>query len=88
VQSSGGAGGGANGSPSSSSSGSSAPANLGGGGGGGGGDVGSGGNGGKGVVIIRHSDAFAQASTTGSPAITTSSGFRIYVFNDSGTITW
>jgi hypothetical protein len=39
-------------------------------------------------VIIRHSDAFQQASTTGSPTITTSGGFKIYTFNDSGTIIW
>jgi hypothetical protein len=46
------------------------------------------GNGGSGVVIIRHPDTIAQATTTGSPTVTTSGGNRIYVFNNSGSITW
>jgi hypothetical protein len=38
---------------------------------------------------LRHSDLFKQAtSTTGSPSITTSGGYVVYVFNDSGTIIW
>jgi hypothetical protein len=39
-------------------------------------------------VIIRHSDAFPAATTTGSPTLTTAGGFRIYTFNDSGTLLW
>jgi hypothetical protein len=49
----------------------------------------SGGAGGSGVVIIRYSDAYsAAASTTGSPTITTSGGYRIYQFTGNGTITF
>jgi hypothetical protein len=29
-----------------------------------------------------------EAATTGSPSVSSSGGFRIYTFNDSGTITW
>jgi hypothetical protein len=65
--------------------------NTGGGGGGNGyssGDWGSGGSGGSGVVILRHLDSFPQATTTGSPTITTSGGYRIYTFTGSGSITF
>ena len=70
------------------------------GGGGGGGGVYSppapalaqrslGGNGGSGRVVVRHASTLPQASsTTGNPTITTLGGFRIYIFNNSGTITW
>jgi hypothetical protein len=44
---------------------------------------GSGGNGGKGVVIIRYLGA--QAATGGT--ITSSGGYTIHTFNDSGTFT-
>jgi hypothetical protein len=82
---------------SSRGNGAAGSTNTGSGGGGGANDgggngqhaSGNGGNGGKGVVIVRHSDAFAQAaSTTGSPTITTSGGQVVYVFNDSGSIEW
>lgn len=67
-------------------------ANLGGGGGGNatfprGGGVAAG-SGGSGIVIIRTLDSIAQASTTGSPTITTSGGYRFYRFTSSGTITF
>jgi hypothetical protein len=49
----------------------------------------AGGTGGSGVVIIRYADTFASAtSTTGSPVITVSGGYRIYNFTSSGTITF
>jgi len=45
--------------------------------------------GGSGVCIFRYSDSFALAtSTTGSPTITTSGGYRYYKFTSSGTITF
>jgi hypothetical protein len=77
--------------------GSSAAANSGGGGNGGkaergagftGNTYGPGGTGGSGVVIIKYSDAFKAATTTGSPTYTVSGGFRIYRFTGSGSITW
>ena len=65
-------------------------ANTGGGGGGGGiSDTYRGQAGGSGVVIIRYADTFpAATSTTGSPAITTSGGYRIYQWTGSGSITF
>ena len=45
--------------------------------------------GGSGIVIIRYADTYAAAtSTTGSPAITVASGYRVYVWTGSGTITF
>jgi hypothetical protein len=50
--------------------------------------TGNGGNGGgSGVVIVRYADSFPAATTTGSPTVTVTGGYRIYVFNASGTIT-
>jgi hypothetical protein len=41
------------------------------------------------VVFIRYSDTYGLASaTTGSPTITTSGGFRNYLFTGSGSITF
>jgi hypothetical protein len=57
--------------------------------GGGSGGNGNGGNGGSGIVVLRYADTFdAAASTTGSPTITVSGGYRIYTFTGSGTITF
>jgi hypothetical protein len=63
------------------------------GGGGAGGAYGAGelagGNGGSGVVIIRYSDSFPPAtSTTGSPTVTNPTGYKVYTFTSSGSITF
>jgi hypothetical protein len=83
-------GGGAAGRSSNSSTGQPGTANTGGGGGGHGGSngVGTAGSGGSGVVIIRHLDTLPAATTTGSPTITVTGGFRIYRFTTSGSITF
>jgi hypothetical protein len=40
-------------------------------------------------VIIRYADNFpAATSTTGSPTITVTGGYRVYKFTGSGTITF
>jgi hypothetical protein len=40
-------------------------------------------------VILRYSDSLpAAASTTGSPSVVVTGGFRIYIFNGSGSITF
>jgi hypothetical protein len=85
---SGGSGGGGNG--GYSANGSAGTANTGGGGGGTGAwNTGTGRAGGSGVVIIRYLETFpAASSTTGSPTITTTGGYRIYTFNASGSITF
>jgi alpha-tubulin suppressor-like RCC1 family protein len=47
------------------------------------------GAGGSGVVIFRYADTFAAAtSTTGSPTVTVTGGFRIYTFTGSGSVTF
>jgi hypothetical protein len=64
---------------------------LGAGGGGSGADGtsvhGGGGNGGKGVIILRTAENTITATFTGG-TLTTTGGFKIYTFNDSGTINW
>jgi hypothetical protein len=45
--------------------------------------------GGSGIVIIRYSDTLpAAVSTTGSPTVATTGGYRIYTFTASGSITF
>jgi hypothetical protein len=49
----------------------------------------NGGAGGSGIVLIRYADTFsAAASTTGSPAVYVTGGYRYYKFTGSGTITF
>lgn len=68
--------------------GSAGTANTGGGGGQGGG-YSTGKAGGSGIVIIRYADTYpAATSTTGSPTITVTGGYRIYKFTASGSITF
>jgi hypothetical protein len=51
--------------------------------------TGASGNGGSGIVIIRYPDNYdAAASTTGSPTVTVSGGYRIYTWTSSGSITF
>jgi hypothetical protein len=38
-------------------------------------------------VVIRYSDTNPAATTTGSPTVTVSGGWRIYKFTGDGTIT-
>jgi len=56
-----------------------------GGGGGGGGNAANGGAGGSGLVILRVADTL-QATTTGSPTVYVTGGFRYYKFTQNGTI--
>ena len=61
--------------------------NTGGGGGGSGGDNATGGGaGGSGIVIIRYADTYPAASATTSSV--TISGYRVYIFTASGSITF
>ena len=66
--------------------GNNAVANTGGGGGGGGNGA-DGGSGGSGIVILRCPDSFT-ATTTGSPTIYVTGGYRYYKFTQNGTITF
>jgi hypothetical protein len=84
----GGAGGGGNGSCGSSAS-TAGATNTGGGGGAGASANYAGSAGGSGVVIIRYADTYpAATSTTGSPTVTLTGGYRIYKWINSGTITF
>jgi hypothetical protein len=69
--------------------GSNATTNSGSGGGGDGSGGASGGLGGSGIVIIRYSNTYpAATSTTGSPTISNTGGYRIYKWTGSGSITF
>jgi hypothetical protein len=60
-----------------------------GGGAGGNASTANGVNGGSGVVILRYPDNLSDAvSTTGSPTLTNTGGYKIYTFTGSGSITW
>lgn len=60
-----------------------------GGGGGGGISAATGGAGGSGIVILRYPDTYpAATSTTGTPTVTASGGWRTYVWLTSGSITF
>jgi hypothetical protein len=61
-------------------------ANSGNGGGGGSGNL-SGGNGGSGVVIIRYPATYPAVTTSTNATVTVTGGYRIYTFNQSGSIT-
>ena len=63
--------------------------NEGGGGGGRGGNGGGSASGGSGLVSIRYSSSFANASsTTGSPSFTNTGTYKIYTWTGSGSITF
>jgi hypothetical protein len=63
--------------------------NTGSGGGGARAGAGSGASGGSGIVIIRYLDSFNLATTTtGSPTVATTGGYRIYTFTATGSITF
>lgn len=86
----GGSGGGGAGGSGDNNSGTAGTPNTGGGGGGMGDrpSSGSSGAGGSGIVIIRYSSALSAAtSTTGSPTITVSGGYRYYTFTGDGSLT-
>jgi hypothetical protein len=79
----GGSGGGGRG----NNSGTAGTANTGGGGGGSNNSTAP--SGGSGIVIVRYADSYtAAASTTGSPAVVVTGGYRYYTFTGSGSITF
>ena len=85
---SGGVGGGGSGSITNGTSGT---ANTGGGGGGSGyngSSYGNGGSGGSGIVIIRYPNTFADASSVTNGTKTSITGFTVYTFLSSGSITF
>ena len=85
----GGTGGGGRGAGGGLASVNGTPNTGGGGGGGGDGSQVISGAGGSGVVIIRYADSYPLAtSTTGSPTITNPTGYRVYTFTASGSITF
>jgi hypothetical protein len=40
------------------------------------------------LSFLDTADSYATATTTGSPTVTTSGGYKIYTFTGSGTITF
>jgi hypothetical protein len=86
----GGTGGGGTGGSTPSRQGTSGTAYTGGGAGGPGSDGTTsvnGNNGGSGIVILKYSDGFkAAVSTTGSPEIVVTGGYRYYTFKGNGTV--
>jgi len=54
----------------------------------GGGSSGNNLSGESGIVIIRYASSYAPATTTGSPTVTVSGGYRIYQFTGVGSITF
>jgi hypothetical protein len=49
----------------------------------------SGSSGGSGIAIVRYADSYAAAtSTTGSPSIVVSGGYRTYTWTGTGSITF
>ena len=57
-------------------------------GGGGGTNDGSGGAGGSGIVIVRYSTSFREATVSGSPTYTITGSYRVYQFTGNGSITF
>ena len=47
-----------------------------------------GGDGGDGIVVIRYPDSAPTGTTTGTPAVTATGGYRYYIFTGNGSITW
>jgi hypothetical protein len=46
-------------------------------------------SGGSGIVIVAYPDTYdAAVSTTGSPTVTVTGGYRYYTYNSSGSIRW
>lgn len=62
--------------------------NTGGGGGGGQTEGNIGSPGGSGLVVIRYPTTFPEATVTGSPTLTISSGYYYYAFTSSGTLSF
>ena len=90
VSGAGGQGGGGHGHYKTTNQSEAGDTNTGGGGGGGGEASHAGASGGSGVVIIAYSTDYAAATTTGTVSVSTSnrSGYRVYTFTGSGTITF
>ena len=78
---------GGGGAGSVSGTGSAGSANTGGGGGGGYNNT-NGGAGGSGIVIIRYSDIYNPATSTTGATYTTPTGYRVYTWTSSGSITF
>ena len=62
--------------------------NTGGGGGGAGNGTNVGGSGGSGIVIIRYPNLYKTATNTGNPIFSDNGTYKIYTFNNTGTLTF